>query len=269
MKEEPFYFPNKRCQLFGILHYPHTTCQGGFVFCHPFGEEKLWAHRVFVNFARLLAQQGFAVLRFDFMGNGDSEGKFEQCTVESKISDINVAIAQLREKCPDVGDIGLLGLRYGASLAMLALAQNPQQGPLILWDPVLSGAKYMNQLLRANLTTQLATHKKVIHNRKALIDRMNNGTPVNIEGYLLSKDHYDQALEIDLTKEADKIKNRCLVVQIGKDGQAISEGLSQFSDMLSGGSLSKVVEDEFWKEIKRFYNKAPELYRCTLEWLRG
>ena len=41
--------------------------------CHPLGEEKLWAHRVFVSLARDLANAGFVVLRFDCRGEGDSD----------------------------------------------------------------------------------------------------------------------------------------------------------------------------------------------------
>ena len=75
MKEKPFIFPNGSYNLFGILHEPEIESNGeGFVFCSPFAEEKLWAHRVFVNFARELARLGYTVLRFDYMGHGDSEG---------------------------------------------------------------------------------------------------------------------------------------------------------------------------------------------------
>ena len=55
--ETPFFFPSGKHSLFGILHQPAAaTCLPAFVFCHPFGEEKLWTHRVFVSFARRLAR---------------------------------------------------------------------------------------------------------------------------------------------------------------------------------------------------------------------
>jgi len=52
MTETPFFFPNGNYQLFGVLHEAEAPSKNeGFVFCAPFAEEKLWAHRVFVNFA--------------------------------------------------------------------------------------------------------------------------------------------------------------------------------------------------------------------------
>ena len=78
MKETPFFFEGDTGSLFGLLHEPDpaTPAREAFVFCHPFGEEKLWTHRTYVSMARRLAERGHPVLRFDFLGNGDSDGAF-------------------------------------------------------------------------------------------------------------------------------------------------------------------------------------------------
>jgi alpha/beta superfamily hydrolase len=107
MKEIPFFFPNNNYNLFGIIHHPMQSWgKGGFVFCHPFAEEKLWTHRVYVSFARELAQRGYYVLRFDYMGHGDSDGKFEESTIETHFSDINCAIDWLKNEVPSMDNIG-------------------------------------------------------------------------------------------------------------------------------------------------------------------
>ena len=63
MTETPFYFANGSHSLFGVLHEPEAApVNAGFVFCHPFGEEKLWSHRVYVTFARALTNT-FAGIR--------------------------------------------------------------------------------------------------------------------------------------------------------------------------------------------------------------
>ncbi|MBT8350241.1 MAG: alpha/beta hydrolase, partial [Deltaproteobacteria bacterium] len=108
MKETPFFFPNESYNLFGVLHEPENTPKPqGFVFCHPFAEEKLWTHRVFVNFARELAQKGYTVLRFDYMGHGDSEGGFQDSTIETRLFDIKCAIKTLSENISSPERIGL------------------------------------------------------------------------------------------------------------------------------------------------------------------
>lgn len=90
--ETPFFFRNqKRQRLFGILHEANNEkcvlrCEAAIICCHPLFEEKLHSHRIMVNFARYAASQGFHVLRFDYFGDGESEGLFEQASVSSRIS---------------------------------------------------------------------------------------------------------------------------------------------------------------------------------------
>ena len=119
--DPPFFFANGTYRLFGILHVPEKRSRGtGYVLCYPFAEERLWAQRVYVDFARELARRGDPVLRFDFMGNGDSEGTFEEADVETWLSDIACAVRTLKAKAPGLDDVGLIGLRFGATLAALA-----------------------------------------------------------------------------------------------------------------------------------------------------
>jgi len=56
VRETPYYFERNGLRIFGVLHHPETPENGcGVVFCHSLFEEKICAHRVFVNFARFLA----------------------------------------------------------------------------------------------------------------------------------------------------------------------------------------------------------------------
>ena len=183
--------------------------------CHPFAEEKLWSHRVFVNFARSAATAGYAVLRFDFMGQGDSDGKSEDCTIDSYITDLNAAIARLKAECPELQNIALVGLRFGATLASIYASRNPDVSGIALWEPVTDGHKYLQELLRINLTTQLAAYGQVRHDRSALVRKMRSGVAVNIDGYLISGALYDEVCDIDLLANIDTpLPTSCLVIQI-------------------------------------------------------
>lgn len=55
MTEEAFFLRRGGERLFAFLHRPDGPCRGGAVLCAPPAEEKLWAHRVFVSFARELS----------------------------------------------------------------------------------------------------------------------------------------------------------------------------------------------------------------------
>ncbi len=265
--EKPFYFRNGSYQLFGILHAALTSVPKslGFVFCHPCFEEKLWAHRVYVGMARELARRGYPVLRFDYMGHGDSDGDFEQATVASRMSDIARAV-QIMKAETGSASAGLLGLRFGASLAAMSADTLPGISRLVLWDPVVDGAAYMQEVLLSNLATQSAVHQKILHTREELVAQMQAGGTVNIEGYGLTYDLYAEASAIKL-QPSHSYNGPCLVAQIGRANQKPKKNLDTLCAGYTAGELALCTEEPFWKEIKPYCPRAENLYQSTLDWL--
>ncbi|RLA57204.1 MAG: hypothetical protein DRR04_13330, partial [Gammaproteobacteria bacterium] len=216
MAEIPFFFESNSHELFGIVHEPNTAdARAAIVLCHAFGEEKLWSHRVLLNFARQAASQNIAVLRFDFMGHGDSTGSSEECTMDSYYADIEAAVATLSDRYPHVTQIGLLGLRFGATLISQYCRHRNVTAPMILWEPITDGNAYMQELLRINLSTQLATYGQIDKNREMLVQDMRGGNNANVDGYLISGSFYEQCTRTKLPDTTTpKLSGRCLVVQI-------------------------------------------------------
>lgn len=268
MTETPFYFANGGRSLFGVLHRP--AAQGtlpSFVFCHPLAEEKLWAQRVFVSFARQLAARGHAVLRFDYMGNGDSDGEFRESSLSTAIADVRRAVEQVREMT-GTRLVSLLGLRLGATIASLAAEDSADLRHLVLWAPIVDGARYMQELLRINLTTQMAVYKEIRQDRDALVATMEQGNLVNVDGYDLTHRLYSEVSAVKLAAAAKRHEGPCLVVQIDRQPGRTSPELQQLAASYAGATLTAVQEEPFWKEILRFYDQAPNLFPATLEWLR-
>lgn len=265
--ETPFFFPCGDRKLFGVFHAPRAALRGGFVFCHPFAEEKLWAHRVHVSFARELAARGYAVLRFDHFGHGDSDGLYENATLGRYVEDIDAALAALDERVPEACPVGLLGLRLGASLAAQMAERHPRIQRLVLWDPILEGEKYAQELLLSNLATQLATHGKVVVDRSQLVAQMETGRTVNVDGYEMSHPMYSQVSALRLTGFAKRFAGPALVVQIDRGPKPLRADIKRFQAEYARAMLLQVVEQPFWKEIKEFYTRAPRLSAATLEWL--
>jgi uncharacterized protein len=236
--ETPFFFPNGRYRLFGVLHAPgpdHSPERGdalplndlGLVFCHPFAEEKLISHRILVSLARHLARRGIRCLRFDYMGHGDSEGDFDDSSVETRLADIEAAINHLRARAGGLR-IGLLGLRLGAALAAYAAGRVKGVDPLILIAPVLQGKPYIENALRANLTAQMMVHRKVLKDRSVLIQELLEGTKVYIDGYPLTRELYTGVSELDLAAGVRVGPGRALVLQVARgEAKALSKDLLQ------------------------------------------
>ena len=270
--EEPFFFDGVGGRLFGVAHAPERdTDRKGFVLIHPFGEEKLWSHRVFVNFAREAALRGIPALRFDLSGHGDSEGHSQNSTVSSYLADIESAQRKFLELFPDTQEPGLLGLRLGATLAYLTSARQGNLSSLILWEPIINGARYMQELLRINLSTQLAVYGSVKENREALVEKMRQGISTNVDGYLISREFFDECTSIDLSQdELVKPGVPSLVVQIAPNiKQKDRQELVVLADSLLEGSFLKIEEPPFWREIKPFSSRAQNLVGATLDYVEG
>jgi exosortase A-associated hydrolase 2 len=267
--ETPFFFPSGKFRLFGVYHEGRGTLRGeGFVFCAPFAEEKLWAHRVLVNFARNLAAMGYPVLRFDYMGSGDSEGDFGESSLETMFADANCAISTLRQKAGSIKAVNLLGLRLGATVAALVEERTPGIGKLVLWDPVIDGSDYMREMLRINLSTQTAVYRKILHNTDALIQSMREGSTVNVDGYEMACPMYEQIAGVNLANMADQRITPVLIIQISRQDTRVSPTMKRLRERYPNGTLTVAVEEPFWKELRRFYSKAENLYEKTIRWLR-
>jgi len=266
--EIPSFVPVGGDAVFAVAHLPTGSPRGGFLFCHPLAEEKLWAHRVCVSFARRLARAGWTVVRIDFRGEGDSHRSFEGTDVLTRLDDVRAGLAVLRRYLPETVPVGLLGLRFGAALAA-AVAAEPGSAVnrLVLWDPVIKGAPYMQSVLMANLAHQMALHRRVVEDRKALVERMRAGETVNIEGYEMSFPLFEQACAIDFSGGLPTFSGRGLVVQIGPAGVPVRRDLSAFAAGCPDMRLAQVEEEPFWKETKFFCHRAEWLENLTLQWL--
>jgi pimeloyl-ACP methyl ester carboxylesterase len=244
---------------------------------HPFGEEKLWTHRVFVSMARTLASRGYSVLRFDYMGAGDSSGLTPDTSLQTHISDLSAAITTLIERQPAVQHVGLIGLRLGASIAALLAEQAHQEprldriraAPLILWDPILDGLNYFQELLRSNLSTQLAVYGKVREDREVLQQTIRNGGRVNVDGYEIALPLFESCGRSDLLPSAPKQHaGPTLITQIATSSvQKDRADLQELAHRYKRGSFLRAAEQPFWREIKPFVGTATNLQQVTLQWL--
>jgi pimeloyl-ACP methyl ester carboxylesterase len=244
---------------------------------HPFGEEKLWAHRIYVVFARALAQRGIPVLRFDYTGAGDSSGDTAQAGIDTYLEDLGSAVDALQKRAPRAERISLVGLRFGGALAALFAERaraagthaRVTQAPLVLWDPVLDGENYIQELLRINLSTQLSVYGKVRESREQLIDRVRQGGVANVEGYEIGQPLLDSANLKELLPAAGiQHAGGTLVVQLAAtDKTKTREDLQAFATGTPQGQFERAIEQPFWREIKPFCGRAENLQNLTLQWL--
>ena len=103
--------------LFAILARPQQATELGVVVVVGGPQTRVGSHRQFVLLSRTLAAGGYATLRFDHRGMGDSTG--EQRDFEAIGADIGAAIDALQSTCPAVKAILLWGLCDAAAASLL------------------------------------------------------------------------------------------------------------------------------------------------------
>ena len=208
------------------------------------------------------------MLRFDYMANGDSEGDFSQFSVETALADINCAIDLLKART-SAEQVGLLGLRLGASFATRAAAARRDVSTLVLWAPIVDCSRYMQELLRINLTTQMAVYKEIRADREALIASLRVGQSVSVDGFDIGLSLYEQMSGLRLSEGSGPLVDRCFIAQIDRNETApLSRDLEGLRAACPNATLQLVREDPFWKEIDRFYDTAPNLSAATIAWLK-
>ena len=129
-------------RIAATIHIPEATPAPGLVMCHGFTGHRIEAHFLFVKAARAFCEAGLNVLRFDFRGSGESDGRFRDMTIGGEIDDALVALEALRaEPTADPDRIGLLGLSLGGLVAACAAGRDGNVRALVLWSAVAEMAE--------------------------------------------------------------------------------------------------------------------------------
>jgi len=202
----PFYFGVPEKELFGCLHMPEadSSLNCGVVVCQPFGHEYVNSHRALRQLAVRLADAGFPVLRFDYHGCGDSRGETTEGSIPEWISNISQVIFELQQRAK-VSKVCLLGLRLGATLAMLNARTWDGVASLVLWDPILNGRTHLKGL------TALQAEMLRFRPKSGRVQRAQY--PVDIFGFPMSEALCRSIGEIDLLQNPQKVPKHVLLVE--------------------------------------------------------
>ena len=88
---------------------------------------------------RLLNEKGISTFRFDFFGQGESEGLFEDITVSLALEQTMAAVDLVLSLGP--GPLGLVGSSFGGLVSILAAARRAEVACLALKCPVVDFAE--------------------------------------------------------------------------------------------------------------------------------
>lgn len=199
VRREALYLGEQDRRLFACFHVAdHAAaldCVA--VICNPIGYEYIHSHRTLRHLADDLARAGLPALRFDYDGTGDSPGTdLDPDRLSRWVEDIETAIAAARS-LSGCTRVCLVGLRLGATLAMLAVSHAPVDG-LVLWSPCVSGRRYVREMQALAQAARTSV----------------NALPGKAEaaGFLMSAQTQQQLNEIRLLDQSAQVAGRALVL---------------------------------------------------------
>jgi pimeloyl-ACP methyl ester carboxylesterase len=133
LREQPFYIQKSRSEtISAVLH--RESPRKLVIMSHGFTGNKIETERFFVNTARYFAQRKISVLRFDFIGSGDSSGDFSKMSPSSEIDDLKFLVSWAQKR--GYRDIGLLGLSFGGAVTICTAAMLKNIKTIVTWSSV-------------------------------------------------------------------------------------------------------------------------------------
>ena len=134
MNETAMRFECNGDPLVGILHRPENKARRGVLIAVAGGPQyRVGGHRQLVLWARRMAQEGYAVFRFDYRGWGDSHGEFHDFDLVD--DDIRAAMERFKSEVPELEEIVLWGECNAASAILFYAYRDPRVKGLVLLNP--------------------------------------------------------------------------------------------------------------------------------------
>ncbi len=132
MQQEVVSFPSPAGKLSGVIHHPRGESKGCIITSHGLLSNK--DSDKFIELGERFAEEGFALLRFDFSGCGESEGNIADTTVTGRKEDLLAAIAFMQSRMSGSAQpMGLLGSSMGGFVSLLVASHQKGIKAVAAW----------------------------------------------------------------------------------------------------------------------------------------
>lgn len=150
----------------------------GVLLVPPLFHEQPRSRRLLTEVASGLAALGLPSLRFDFFGTGDSAGDSEQADFASMGVDLDLAVAAL---CTQAGvdRVAILAWRGAALPVARWLDQGGRPAVVVLWEPIVDGAQWIEQLERDDAAERRSPERYPLARAAPVPDRQLMGVAVS------------------------------------------------------------------------------------------
>lgn len=230
IKNTYIYWENKK--LAGTIHFPLSYQNGNtletklfpvFIICHGFVGSRIGVNRLFVKASEEISFLDAIVVRFDYVGCGESEGNYGENSLDDLIDqtkcviDFALTISQV-----DVNQLVLIGHSLGGAVSLLTAASDKRIHKLILWAAV---ANPYSDIVNIVGVEQLKS--------------LEFGTEIDYLGYSLKDKFFNSLVEHQPLDEALNFSGDVLVVHGSGDEEISVEYCDRYYDIF--GSRRKGI----------------------------
>mgnify|MGYP003573197298 CR=1 FL=1 len=219
--EQQIHFDNHLGErLTGTLHEPERPSVGAVVAGHCFTCSRHTG--IIRRICNDLSHAAFTVLRFDFSGNGQSQGQFEQSTWSKQIREMETAVALVKEQGADW--IGLAGHSLGAAIALLTAER---------LDSIAAVCRVAGRVSQARPMYFLSPPQQQILAETGQVGFTSRGRQLR-----LNRDFFDDAGQYDLTAATRSLTIPMLVVHGDQVDYSRVRGLSGQKGQPGNGAVA-------------------------------
>jgi uncharacterized protein len=255
----PFYFGEDQA-LFGLYHAPQPdqNRDTAVLLCASMGQEYIRAHRANRQLAVRLARAGFPTMRFDYYASGDSAGDDNQVSITRWQADISTAITELKRRS-GVGQVSLMGMRIGATLASIVGEQRGDIARLVAWEPLISGNDFIEDLIERHEESL-----RYFLNKPAAESQKEKRT--ELLGFAFTQSLFDELRQIDLLALRRKPAQSVLVIE--RQAQAQVASFQAYLESLGAVSHYQIVESpRIWAEDPDKALVPQQVLQTIMNWM--
>lgn len=224
--------------LRGLFSYPENGFKNVVVMFHGFTGHKNEHGYLFKQLTEVLVNMGYATLRYDFMGNGESDGHFTDYTFFTEITD-GIAIVNEAYQLNNQKPIILMGFSMGGAVASrVSLEVKELVERLILLSPA------------GNIPEIIDMKFKLKE-----VDEFGN---IDMGGYYMNKAMQEAFVGFDMYAGIDTFEKPVLIFQGGADTSVPPEYSRKYHNLypnseycLIEGSQHGYAKVEYRKQINQ------------------